>query len=238
MKGTTEVKFVSKSEVELVDWMGSDESIIAAARVSVLGSRAAEDTSGSAGLIDFLMRNRHGTPFEHTAMTFRIAGPIFMWREFMRHRIGFSYNEESGRYKQLEPVFYVPSGSRPLVQVGKAGQYSFVPGPQGMLELALRGLEDTAVGCYAAYESMLEAGVAREVARMCLPLNIVSSAYVTCNARSLMSFLSLRTRSESARFPSFPQYEMEQVARDMEIQFGLRFGSVHEAFCVNGRVSP
>ena len=93
-------------DVELVDSMGSDELICRAARVSTLGA-ASIDTSESAGLIGFLMGNRHGSPFEHNAMMLRVTAPIFVWREFMRHRIGFSYNEESGRYKVLDGVFYV-----------------------------------------------------------------------------------------------------------------------------------
>ncbi len=112
-------------DVELVDFSGSDELICKAARVSTLGA-ASIDSSESKGLIKFLMSNRHGSPFEHSLMMFRISAPIFVWREFMRHRIGFSYNEQSGRYMQLDPVFYIPNGMRPLIQVGKAGAYSFI----------------------------------------------------------------------------------------------------------------
>ena len=73
------------------------------------------------------MRDRHGSPFEHNSMTFFVRAPIFVWREHMRHRIA-SYNEESGRYRQLEPVFYVPDHRRPVVQVGKTGAYEFLAG--------------------------------------------------------------------------------------------------------------
>ncbi len=117
----------SDFDVELVDSSGSDELICKTARVSTLGA-ASIDSSESRGLIKFLMSNRHGSPFEHGLMTFRISAPIVVWREFMRHRIGFSYNEQSGRYMELDPVFYIPDENRALVQIGKAGAYEFVPG--------------------------------------------------------------------------------------------------------------
>ena len=87
-----------------------------------------------AGLINFLMRDRHGTPFEHSSMTFYVQAPIFVFREFMRHRIA-SYNEESGRYRELRPVFYVPGPQRRLRQQGKPGHYEFVDGTPEQLEL-------------------------------------------------------------------------------------------------------
>ncbi|GAA3042274.1 hypothetical protein GCM10020000_21500 [Streptomyces olivoverticillatus] len=77
------------------------------------------------------MRDRHGSPFEHNSMTFFISAPIFVFREFMRHRVGWSYNEESGRYRELEPVFYVPGESRKLVQEGRARQVRLRRGHRG-----------------------------------------------------------------------------------------------------------
>jgi thymidylate synthase (FAD) len=123
----TEIITRDDFDVDLIDVMGSDQSITHAAKVSTLGADSL-DTETSVGLINFLMKNRHGTPFEHASMTFRVTAPIFVWREFHRHRIGFSYNEESGRYKQLDPVFYVPSSERNLIQEGKPGHYVYVPG--------------------------------------------------------------------------------------------------------------
>jgi hypothetical protein len=105
--------------------------VIWAARVSTKGEQSLEDVNAdsgrSAGLINYLMRDRHGTPFEHSSMTFYVQAPIFVFREFMRHRT-FSYNEESGRYRQLDPVFYVPGPGRMLVQAGKPGAYEFTAG--------------------------------------------------------------------------------------------------------------
>src|SRR5699024_5671345 len=81
------------------------------------------------GLIRFLMRDRHGSPFEHNSFTFYVEAPIFVFREFMRHRTA-SYNEESGRYREMRPVFYVPSADRNLIQIGKPGAYVFEPGTE------------------------------------------------------------------------------------------------------------
>ena len=129
-----EIEFRSDVTVELVRSSASDSDVLFAARVSTQGEQtleAAQDgqeaTSRDRGLINYLMRDRHGSPFEHNSMTFYVQAPIFVFREFMRHRMA-SYNEESGRYRELRPVFYVPSEERNLVQVGKPGAYDFLPG--------------------------------------------------------------------------------------------------------------
>lgn len=224
-------------DVELIQVAGDDEFICKAARVSTMGA-ASIDSEESAGLLNFLMSNRHGSPFEHGFFTFRITAPIFVWREFMRHRIGYSYNEESGRYKELDGVFYIPPAGRNLVQVGKPGAYTLVPGTESDYKEMYNALSSTYFVAWANYKSQLEKGIAKEVARMCLPVAIYSSAYVTCNPRSMMSFLSLRTDVPSSAYPSKPQWEINQVANDMEKYFMAHFPITHEVFCKNGRVSP
>ncbi len=223
--------------VELVDLSGSDELICKAARVSTLGAVSIE-SSESKGLINFLMSNRHGSPFEHSFMMFRISAPIFVWREFMRHRIGFSYNEQSGRYMKLEPVFYIPNPSRALVQTGKPGAYEFIEGSQEQYSLVINSLAESYTTSWKNYEFMLKRNVAKEVARMCLPLATYSTAYVTCNPRSMMNFLSLRTKHLEARFPSYPQWEINQVANQMETIFAEKFPLTYAAFNNAGRVGP
>lgn len=232
----SEITYRSDFDVEWIDSMGNDMSVVRAARVSTKGKN--EPTDDAPGLINFLMANRHGTPFEHNALTFYVSAPIFVFREFHRHRIGFSYNEESGRYKQLDPVFYVPPAHRPLVQQGKPGHYIFVPGTPEQHATAVGQLRAVYKGAYGAYESILGQGVAKEVARAALPVGIYSSQYVTCNARSLMAFLSLRTKDESSLFPSYPQWEIEQVALAMEAVFADLFPITHASFQKNGRVAP
>src|ERR671928_737300 len=127
----SEITFRSDVTVELVRASAQDADVLFAARVSTQGEQSLgdveADASRSKGLINYLMRDRHGSPFEHNSMTFYVQAPIFVFREFMRHRIA-SYNEESGRYREMRPVFYVPGPERKLVQVGKAGKYDFMDG--------------------------------------------------------------------------------------------------------------
>ncbi len=236
-----DVVFRSDMTVELIKHSAADADVLFAARVSTKGehSRAdvGADATRSTGLINYLMRDRHGSPFEHTSMTFYVQAPIFVWREHMRHRM-MSYNEESGRYRELSPVFYVPGPQRPLVQQGKPGAYEFVPGTAEQHELVDAEVRESCRRSYAAYQRMLAAGVAREVARTVLPVSIYSSAYVTVNARSLMNFLSLRTKRDGAHFPSFPQREIEMVAEAYEEAWARLMPLTHAAFEANGRVAP
>ena len=232
--------FTSTLTVELIDSMGGDARVAQAARVSTIAELSlAEHEGDNTGLIGYLMRDRHGSPFEHVTFSFYVHAPIFVFREFMRHRIA-SYNEESGRYTTLKPVFYWPGPERKLRQVGKPGAYEFVDGfsPVADAQGVEDAIYDSCTDAYAAYERMLERGIAKEVARMVLPVNIFSSMYVTMNARSLMNFLSLRTKSEDSTYPSFPQREIEMVAEQMEVHFQELLPITHAAFVKRGRVSP
>jgi thymidylate synthase (FAD) len=229
----------SDMRVELIDSMGNDASVVRAARVSTAGQSAARcvEHERDAGLVNYLMRNRHGSPFEHTSFTFCVEAPIFVWREIMRHRIA-SYNEESARYRKLEPVFYVPGPERDLVQSGSSAHPRLTAGTADQYDLVVRELVRSSVVAYDAYEDLLAAGIAREVARMVLPVNIYSTAYVTMNARALMNFLSLRVEDEGATFPSHPMHEIELVARQFETIFAEVMPTTHAAFLGNGRVAP
>jgi thymidylate synthase (FAD) len=196
-----------------------------------------EDPARSAGLINYLARERHGSPFEHTSMTFFISAPIFVFREFMRHRIA-SYNEESGRYRELKPVFYIPNQARNLIQIGKTGAYEFIPGTDEQFQVTVDAMKDAYTVAYDSYKKMLDAGIAREVARAVLPVATYSSMYVTMNARALMNFLSLRTSREGSHFPSYPQREIEMVAEKMEAEFAKLMPLTYQAFEKSGRVAP
>jgi thymidylate synthase (FAD) len=237
----TEVEFRSDVTVELVRAAAQDADVLFAARVSTKGEKSLDDVGGdaerSAGLINYLMRDRHGSPFEHNSMTFFVSAPIFVFREFMRHRIA-SYNEESGRYRELRPVFYVPGPQRRLVQEGRPGAYDFVEGTPEQHALAVEQTKRACEAAYTAYQEMLEAGIAREVARGVLPVATFSSMYVTMNARSLMNFLSLRTKRPDSTYPSFPQREIEMVADRMEVFWAELMPLTHAAFERNGRVAP
>jgi thymidylate synthase (FAD) len=236
-----DITFRSDMAVELVKHAASDSDVIWAARVSTRGEQTLAEINGdaerSAGLINFLMRDRHGTPFEHSSMTFYVNAPIFVFREFMRHRT-FSYNEESGRYRKLKPVFYEPGPDRKLVQEGRPGAYEFTKGTAEQHSLVTKTVEAACRQSYQAYLDMLDAGVAREVARTVLPVGLYSSMYATCNARALMNFLSLRVRDPGSTFPSFPQREIEMVAEQMEAEWARLMPLTHAAFERNGRVCP
>jgi thymidylate synthase (FAD) len=237
----SEIIFRDDVTVELVKSSASDADVIWAARVSTAGETSLDeldkDAEKSAGLINYLARERHGSPFEHTSFTFFISAPIFVFREFMRHRIA-SYNEESGRYRELKPVFYIPNKDRKLIQVGKTGHYTFEAGTDEQFELMVTEMKKAYTAAYDAYQKMLDAGIAREVARATLPVATYSSMYVTMNARALMNFLSLRTTSEGSHFPSYPQREIEMVGEKMEAFFAEKMPLVHAAFNKSGRVAP
>jgi thymidylate synthase (FAD) len=234
--------FRSDVTVELVKSSASDSDVLFAARVSTLGEQSLaelqKDPERSRGLINYLMRDRHGSPFEHNSMTFLISAPIFVFREMMRHRVGWSYNEESGRYQELQPVFYVPGPDRKLVQVGRPGRYQFEQGDESLHRSAKRRMAAGYRLAYTAYQKMLEDGIAREVARAVLPVGLYSSCYATCNARSLMHFLGLRTQHELAKVPSFPQREIEMVGEKMESEWAKLMPLTYAAFNANGRVAP
>ena len=236
-----EIIFREDMSVELVKSSASDADVVWAARVSTAGDKSLEDVgsdaSKSEGLINYLARERHGSPFEHTSMTFFISAPIFVFREFMRHRIA-SYNEESGRYRELKPVFYVPSKERKLVQIGKAGSYTFIDGNAEQYEITVKAIKETCKLAYVNYQKMLDAGVAREVARAVFPVTLYSSMCVTMNARALMNFLSLRTAREGSHFPSYPQREIEMVAEKMEAEFAKLMPITYGAFEKSGRIAP
>lgn len=237
------MEFRSYSTIELVQNCGSDRTIAEAAWVSTDAQK--DDDESVRSLIRYLMKHRHGTPFEHNIMTFRVHAPIFVWREWHRHRIGVSYNEESGRYKKLEPVFYIPPHHRPMFKIDdwKPGRPKFLgieDRPDGDRDYStlINNLREVYVHAYSRYEENLAMGFDPGLARDCLPVGIFSTCWVTLNARSLMAFLSLRTHDPDAKFVSYPLYEIEQCAQRIEVIFGRCFPHTYVAFCDNGRVAP
>lgn len=232
------IEFRSDVTVELIQSCGNDSVLAAAARVSTIGAAAAIPDGEKLGLIRFLMRDRHGSPFEHSSMTFMVEAPIAVIRDWFRHRAGWSYSEESGRYKQLRPIFYLPSPERKFVQVGKAGAYQFEAGSAHQYSNLIERLRTSYTASYEAYLESLNDGIAREMSRYVLPVGIYSSFFATCNPRSLMHFLSLRTIDPMSKFPSFPMREIEMCAEKMEAHFAKLFPVTHLAFNEFGRVAP
>jgi thymidylate synthase (FAD) len=215
--------------VRLDDAMADDLSVVNGARVSFAKHKTEMDDS-DAGLIRFLMRDRHGTPFEHNSFRFHIRAPIFVAREWFRHRIG-SFNEFSMRYARATDEFYVPEPEDVRSQIGKPGAYSFEPLPPEVAEATREELRAVYESAYAAYERLVELGVARELARSVLPVGAYTEFYWTVNARALMNFLSLRN-SETA------QREIRRYAEACEQFLAELMPVTYAAFVANDRTAP
>jgi len=215
--------------VRLDDAMADDLSVVNGARVSFARHKEEMDESDE-GLIRFLMRDRHGTPFEHNSFRFHIRTPIFVAREWFRHRIG-SFNEFSMRYARATDEFYVPEADDVRTQVGKPGSYSFEEVSPEIAETTREELKAIYESAYQTYERLVELGVARELARCVLPVGAYTEFYWTVNARALMNFLSLRA-SENA------QREIRRYAGACERFLAEKMPVTYAAFVANGRTAP
>jgi thymidylate synthase (FAD) len=235
---TAQIQFISAPTVELIDHMGGDASFIRAARVSTRGKNTPPaDPQEAQGLINYLLKSRHGSVFEHATLTFYIEASIFTFREFHRHRIA-SYNETSARYRELPPRFYVPPTDRPLQNAGTSARPELTPGTPQQTELLRYEIQQNSRQAWERYQILLRDGIAKEIARAVLPVNIMSQMYATLNPRSLMNFLSLRVDHPEAAIRTRPQYEIQQVAQLMETHFQNLFPVTHAAFNANGRQAP
>lgn len=205
----TEITFKSDMDVELVDSMGTDETVARAARVST--GKDQLEQGKIEGLIGYLMREGHTSCFEHCVVTIRVHVPIFVHRQLMTHRT-LSKNSESGRYKELEPVFYVPSEDRPLVNAGSGAHPDLQPSPSNGLSYISRTVHMiSAEESWDAYSKLMGQGVATEVARNVLPVSIYTSAYLTGNLLGWFNFLRLRNGTNG-----HPQWEIVEVANKVE----------------------
>ncbi len=209
--------------------MADDLSVVNGARVS-FAKRRTEMTESDEGLIRFLMRDRHGTPFEHNAFRFHIRCPIFVAREWFRHRIG-SFNEFSMRYAKATDDFYVPDADDVRTQVGKPGAYRFEPVDADLAEETREELRAVYEEAYNAYTRLVEKGVARELARSVMPVGAYTQFYWTVNARALMNFVSLRNAE-------FAQLEIRRFAEAVEAFLAQKMPVTHAAFVANGRTAP
>lgn len=215
-------------EVELLDVMGDDLSVVNAAKVS-FAAQVKEIDESSIGLINYLMKNKHATPFEHVIFKFRIKAPIFVTREWMRHRWS-SFNEMSMRY-HVPPVidYYIPSSKDIRKQVGKPGAYTFeeIDDPE-LKSLVIRRMQELIGYADLVYRDFLDLGIAKEVARCVLPVSQYTEFIWTVNARSLINFISLRNESNA-------QYEIQQYAEVIESFFAEIMPFSHGAFIDSNR---
>lgn len=208
----------------------TDISVVNAARVS-FGRRKTEMEAEDKGLIRFLMRERHGTPFEHNFFRFHVGAPIFVAREWFRHRSGWSYNEFSGRYAVLEDRAWIPEPHEVRTQVGKPGAYTFEQLPEDLAVEVTGIIAQSHNNAYETYAKLLLLGVAKEVARTVLPLASQTEFYASCNARSLMHFISLRADPTA-------QAEIRWFANQMDGILKEQMPETHAAFVEFGRIAP
>ena len=216
-----EIKILDKGFIKLVEMMGSDQAAVDAARVSYGGVSKGEDKDKA--LIKYLVEHEHLSPFEHIVFKFHVKAPIFVTRQWFRHRIA-SYNEISYRYTEAPEEFYIPSLWRGQSTINK----------QASNGLAFRRQSDQHDGASASvkshcetslalYKDLLSKGISREMARMVLPINIYTQFYWTINARSLMNFIQLRSAEEA-------QFEIREYSKAIETIFNAKCPWTYEAF--------
>jgi thymidylate synthase (FAD) len=230
------MQVLDKGEIGLLDSMGNDHRIAEAAWVSY-GNQ--EQDKPIEGVINYMMKHRHGSPFEHVVFTFYVKAPIFVAREWFRHRIG-SFNEISGRYVTLEPEFYIPERFRVKEKTNKQG--SIEPSQEWIEEhnyinydefdeKSAAILTNAYEIAYYCYEEMLKAGVANEIARAVVPVGMYTQWYWTVNLRSLFNFIGLRNAPNA-------QQEIQVYARAIEDILKERVPVAYQAFVDNNRIAP
>ena len=217
-----EYKVLDKGFIKLIDKMGNDYSVVEAARVSYGKGRTTPDRDKK--LIEYLMKHNHGTPFEHVVFKFHVKCPIFVARQWMRHRIA-SYNEISGRYTVYEDEWYVPD--KPRIPDPKNKQGSKIIKDPELRSKMVSIMEDIMKRSYESYEKLLALGLSRELSRIVLPMAMYTQFYWTVNARSLMNFLNLRCDSHA-------QYEIREYAIKIARIFKNTCPWIFEAFLKYG----
>ena len=219
---------LNAGEVSLLSHFGDDLSVVNAAKVS-FASHETEMSDKSIGLINYLIKNKHATPFEHVVFKFYIKCPIFVAREWFRHRWS-SFNEMSMRYHVPSKIdFFYPEKEAVRQQVGKPGAYSFEPMkfPEAAHSEVVNQFTHVYEAAEAAYRSLLKSGVAKELARSVLPVGQYTEFVWTVNARSLMNFLCLRNDANSQR-------EIQEYALVIENIFSELLPETYLAWIKNG----
>ena len=225
------IKILNAGEISLIDCLGDDLSIVNAAKVSFASYEQTLDDK-SKGLINFLIKNKHSTPFEHVIFKFYVKCPIFVSREWFRHRWS-SFNEMSMRYHVPECIdFFYPEFGTIRKQVGKPGAYTFevFENQQEVLDEVTSELEFLYTHAEETYRHLLKKGVAKEIARTVLPVGQYTEFIWTVNARSLMNFMCLRNDSNA-------QHEIAEYARSIENIFGMILPATYASWVNNGRES-
>lgn len=247
----SDITLTSEIAVQCMQSVGEDAMILAARQASTdfaEAVRLAESIPSEEqyGRIRHAVRMKHGSCFEHGLLTFAVHAPAFVWWEWVRHRWmavdcpDLSFNLESGRYKELHPVFWVPRAERAMIvpAMHKPSRPKYEMAGEEQYYDTRRDLESAYAASWFRYQRMLRRGIASEVARTTLPFGVYYSGWVSCNPRSLMHFLSLRTQNPQAETPSYPQAEIEEAARACEEVFRVGWPLTWRAWNECGRVAP
>jgi thymidylate synthase (FAD) len=201
-----EIRVLDHGFVRLEEFSGGDHSVLRSARVSY-GSQSTDEARDKK-LIKFLLDNEHGSPSEHNLFTFHMKHPIIVARQIIRHRVGISFNEISGRYTEMKDEFYLPTVWRAQDTKNKQGSVAADLDHKGCTE----GVKMANESAMRTYRRLLEAGVAREMARMVLPVSLYTEWYMSLNARSLMHLIGLRSDKHA-------QAETRQYSHAMALFF-------------------
>jgi len=214
----TEYKVLDHGYVRYIDHMGSDKSICDAARISDKSKAETQDSDKK--LIAYLYRNKHTSPFEMAKIILNVKLPIFVMRQWVRHRMQNMY-EVSARYTQLPADFYIPTFWR--AQDIKNKQSSAAYGAHGSHEMFSEELEKLCEDAYKFYEQMLSFNVAREMARMVLPLNIYTEIICCWDLKNLLHFITLREDSHA-------QAEIQEYAKPIKSMLSELFPLTMECY--------
>jgi len=212
------IDVLDKGYVRYVDNFGTDLRIVESARISYKSPSKGEEADKK--LLHYLYKNLHTSPLEQCNITYNIKMPIFVMRQFVRHRM-FRLNEQSGRYTEFSDDFYFPKGWRPQDTknkqgsietdnwnpiVGSADKHSY---GDCLIDItASQMFEDECHKCYTVYNKLIDSGIAKEMARMILPVNIYTEIYVNCDLNNLLKFFRLRLDAHA-------QWEMREYAKAM-----------------------
>ena len=226
----SEIEVIPGGYVRFISIMGNDLTIVNDARQSY-DVEHRELTQSDSGLINFLVKHKHGTPIEGVEFKFQIKAPLPVAREWMRHRWA-SYNEVSGRYVKQTMGFYNPDRKAIRMQVGKPGHYKYEEIKDTNLQyLVAQTFKDSYNRAYEEYERLLDFGVAKELARNILPQGMFTKFMYKTNARGLLNFMALRNDDRA-------MYEIKLYAEAIEQIFEKHLPLTYKAFVDNGRVAP
>jgi thymidylate synthase (FAD) len=229
-KDIDKIEVIPGGYVRFISVMGTDLDIVNDARQSY-DVEHRELTEDDAGLINYLVKHRHGTPTEGVEFKFQIKAPLPVAREWMRHRWS-SFSEISGRYVKQRLGFYKPAPDAIRTQVGSPGQYAYEEIEDQNVQKEVAELFNTSYNrSYADYEKLIELGVAKELARNVLAQGMFTKFMYKTNARGLMNFMSLRNDKRA-------MFEIKKYAEAIEKIFAKQLPLTYRAFINNGRIAP